>query len=140
MIILLSILTDTLSNSLEQTDLISNISKPQGMSVIEMVFYYGIAPTVTVFTTWLATTLRNKKVKRQSDLENVERAIKIWTDLVEKLETKLGDRENEIHALKVQLNEISVQNNILLTKLDQIEKDYRKLERNYNELKKELSK
>lgn len=117
------------------------------MSTIEIIFTYGVGPIITIIGTWVAFKTKQKKdadkaelIARKSELENVEKAIKIWSDSAERLEKSVLSRDKEIEALKIQLNEISSQNKSLLQKLNQLEKDYSQLDKNYKELKKELSK
>jgi len=111
---------------------------PEGMTGLQMLFLYVIAPIATVFTTYLATTLRHKRLQRKSDIADVKEAIEIWKDLVSKLETKLGQKDGEILQLNKKLDEISKQNVKLLTELGNIKSEYKKLLAQYKELEKRL--
>lgn len=120
---------------------------PEGMTGLQMLFYYFIGPASTILLTWMATKLKAKSDKRKAELaskntelDNIGKGLNILNMIIEKLEQQLEAREKEILELKQQLNAISIQNEKLLTKLEQLEKDYDQLQRSYKELKKELSK
>lgn len=117
--------------------------------MLEQIFTYVIAPLVTVICTSLGTTWFNKRKSRaeaialedqnrSSELQNTEAAIKIWRELAESFEQKFTERESAITDLKTQLDIITAQNKELLIKMNALEKDYDKLQRNYNELKNSL--
>lgn len=120
---------------------------PQGMSGMEMLFYYCIGPVSTVLIGWFAAKMKASSDKRKAELaakngelDNIEKGLKILNTIIAKLEEQLEARENEIKELKEQLNTITTQNEKLLKKLEQLEKDYDQLQRSYKDLKKELSK
>lgn len=117
--------------------------------MLDQIFTYVIAPIVTVICTALGTNWFNKRksraeaiamedTNRATELQNTQEAIKIWRELAETFEKKLSEREDSISDLKTQLDIITAQNKELLTKINALEKDYDKLQRNYNELKNSL--
>ena len=105
----------------------------------ELIISNIISPIVVGFSAWILTVKKYKAEAKTSELTNVEHAIRIWRELSEELTKKLDDREKAIEGLKTQLQEISEQNKILLTKMTTMESDHKRLQKSYNELKNSIS-
>lgn len=101
---------------------------------------YLVAPIATVAITTFFNKRKYKAEANQSELGNVEQAVKIWRETAERLEEMLASRELSEKELKEELSFIKSQNAELLIKFTHLERDYSKLQRNYNDLKTRLSK
>lgn len=103
-----------------------------------------------------AETEKTEAVAKQSELDNVEKAVAIWRKLaediaatsraqtealnkqVDELLKQRIDLKTQLDQMSQKLEESSSQNKKILDKMTQLEKDYKKLQANYVELKKSL--
>ncbi len=105
---------------------------------MENLFIYVIGPAVTILLTWLTAMRKYRAETKTDELANVTEAIKIWRELAESFESKLAEKESAFKELKSQLEFITKQNGEMIEKMTALEKDYNKLQKNYNDLKNSL--
>ena len=124
------------------------------MEILNLIFTYVIGPAVTLlFGGWIgkrmakaeaakkdAETAKELNESKALELENIQTGLKIYREMTEDLTNRLKEREGALMDLKHQLEEIASQNKELLTKMTHLERDYSKLQKNYNDLKNSINK
>lgn len=124
------------------------------MEIVNLIFTWVIGPTVTLLIGgWVgsrmakaeaakkdAETAKELNESKALELENIQTGLKIYREMTEDLTNRLKEREGALMDLKLQLEEIASQNKELLTKMTHLERDYSKLQKNYNDLKNSINK
>lgn len=106
--------------------------------MMEYFYLYVIAPVVAGLVGWFTGRRKQNAETKTDELANVTEAIKIWREMAEDFKTQLTEKDSALNDLKVQMQVITDQNKELLLKMTALEKDYSKLQKNYNDLKNNL--
>lgn len=108
------------------------------MNSLEIIATYVVGPVLTALIAYLIGKRKTNAEAKKNELENVEGAIKIWREMAEAMTGKLDQRDATISEQNVKLDKLLTQNTHLLNKVNALERDYNKLQKNYEALKQEI--
>ena len=99
---------------------------------------------LTAITTWIFSRKKYKAETKSNELDNVEKAAKIWRELSEDLEKRLKDDIRELRdenvSIQNQFSKVMAENNLLKEQMASLEKQLKEAKCQNNKLLDELKK
>lgn len=115
--------------------------------MMEQILQFLVAPLATIVVTWLVSRRLSKAEARAKEIENEKhqldndlKEIDIYKKIINDLKLELDERSNQQKLLLEKIELVSKQNVEINEKLMKLQKEYESLNRNYNELQKQYKK
>jgi septal ring factor EnvC (AmiA/AmiB activator) len=113
-------------------------------ALVDILVASGFSGVVMTVVTWIFTRRKNKADATASELDNVEKAIKIWRELSDELETRMTKEINELRAenknLRNKIKEIAKENENMRSHIDCMDRQLKSAQETNKELQRKLEK
>lgn len=113
-------------------------------ALVDILVASGFSGVVMTIVTWIISRRKNKADATASELDNVEKAIKIWRELSDELEARMTKEINELRLenknLRHKIKEIAKENETMRAHMDSMERQLKHAQETNKELEIKLEK